>query len=175
MPIAARKMRRQKWLSQLRQQTLRFKSKRPVCTVLTGRRESLNEHVHFHVCVVDGVLEEGAGNQASPPGVPGVIFHPASAIDEVVVQEVQATLRRRILRALVGRGLLQRFEAKAMLSYKHSGFSVDTSVRIAAHDRAGLERLLRYCVRPAFSMERLRKAGSTLATAGAHVARVKGL
>ncbi len=168
-------MRRQKWLSQLRQQTLRFKSKRPVCTVLTGRRESLNEHVHFHVCVVDGVLEEGAGNQASPPGVPGVIFHPASAIDEVVVQEVQATLRRRILRALVGRGLLQRFEAKAMLSYKHSGFSVDTSVRIAAHDRAGLERLLRYCVRPAFSMERLRKAGSTLATAGAHVARVKGL
>ena len=129
-------MRRQKWLSQLRQQTLRFKSKRPVCTVLTGRRESLNEHVHFHVCVVDGVLEEGAGNHASPPGIPGVIFHPASAIDEVVVQEVQATLRRRILRAFVGRGLLQSFEAKAMLSYKHRGFSVDTSVRIQSHDRA---------------------------------------
>ena len=66
--------------------------------------------VHFHVCVVDGVLEDGAGNQASPSGVPGVIFHPASAIDEVVVQEVQATLRRRILRAFVGRGLLQSFE-----------------------------------------------------------------
>ena len=28
---------------------------------------SLNEHVHFHVCVVDAVLEEGAGDQASPP------------------------------------------------------------------------------------------------------------
>jgi Putative transposase len=36
--------------------------------------------------------------------------------------------------------------------------SVDTSVRIEAHDRAGRERLLRYCARPAFSMERLRKA-----------------
>ena len=49
-----------------------------------------------------------------------------------------------------------------MLGYKHSGFSVDTSVCIAAHDRAGLERLLRYCARPPFAMERLRKAGSEL-------------
>ena len=49
-----------------------------------------------------------------------------------------------------------------MLGYKHSGFSVDTSVCIAAHDRAGLERLLRYCARPPFALERLRKAGSEL-------------
>ena len=49
-----------------------------------------------------------------------------------------------------------------MLAYKHSGFSADTSVRIEAHDRAGLERLLRYCARPPFSMERLRKAGNDL-------------
>ena len=46
--------------------------------------------------------------------------------------------------------------------HPHSGFSVDTSVCIAAHDRAGLERLLRYCARPPFAMERLRKAGSEL-------------
>ena len=49
-----------------------------------------------------------------------------------------------------------------MLAYRHSGFSVDTSVRIEAHDRAALERLLRYCARPPFSMERLRKAGNEL-------------
>ena len=49
-----------------------------------------------------------------------------------------------------------------MLGYKYSGFSVDTSVCIAAHDRAGLERLLRYCARPPFAMERLRKAGREL-------------
>ena len=76
--------------------------------------------------------------------------------------QVQASLRRRILRAFVGRGLLKGFEAKEMLGYKHSGFSVDTSVCIAAHDRAGLERLLRYCARPPFALERLRKAGSEL-------------
>jgi hypothetical protein len=46
-----------------------------------------------------------------------------------------------------------------MLGYRHSGFSVDTSVCIAAHDCAGLERSLRYCARPQFALKRLRKAG----------------
>ena len=53
-------------------------------------------------------------------------------------------------------------QAQEMLGYKHSGFSVDTSVCIAAQDRAGLERLLRYCARPAFALDRLRKAGREL-------------
>ncbi len=79
---------------------------------------------------------------------PGVNFHPATAVDADAVGQVQASLRRRILRAFVGRGLLECFEAKEMLAYRHSGLSVDTSVCIAAHDRAGLERL--------------RKAGSEL-------------
>ena len=35
------------------------------------------------------------------------------------------------------------------------GFSLHTAVHIAAEDRAGLERLLRYCARPAFASERL--------------------
>jgi hypothetical protein len=105
---------------------------------------SLNEHVHFHVCVVDGVFEAVAGEE----GVcDGVIFHPTTGIDPEAAAQAQARLRRRILRAFVGRGLLEAFEAKEMLGYKHSGFSVDTSVCIAAHDRAGLERLLRYCAR----------------------------
>ena len=49
-----------------------------------------------------------------------------------------------------------------MLGYKHSGFSVDAGVCIEAHDRAALERLLRYCARPPFAMDRLRKEGSKL-------------
>ena len=125
---------------------------------------SLNEHVHFHVCVVDGVFEEVAGDVIADvqPTPPSVIFHPASEIDETVVAQVQATLRRRILRAFVGRGLLQSCDAKDMLAYQHSGFSVDTGVCIEAHDRAALERLLRYCARPPFAMERLRKEGAAL-------------
>ena len=125
---------------------------------------SLNEYVHFHVCAVDGVFEGVAGEadadiQGSPPGV---IFHLVSGIDETAVAQAQATLRRRILRAFVGRGLLESFEAKDMLAYQHSGFSVDAGVCIEAHDRAALERLLRYCARPPFAMERLRKEGAAL-------------
>ena len=37
------------------------------------------------------------------------------------------------------------------------GFSVDGSVHIEAADRAGRERLLRYCARPPFALDRLRE------------------
>ena len=55
---------------------------------------SLDGHVHFHVCAVDGVFEEvpsqgdfDADVQALPPGI---VFHPASAIDETAVAQLQA-------------------------------------------------------------------------------------
>lgn len=100
-----------------------------------------------------------ADAQASPAGV---IFQPASAISASTVAQVQATLRLRTLRAFVARGLLEGFEAKEMLAYQHSGFSVDAGVCIKSHDRAALERLLRYCARPPFAMDRLRKEGAGL-------------
>jgi hypothetical protein len=42
-------------------------------------------------------------------------------------------------RAFVGRGLLEGFDAKEVLAYRHSGFSVDAGVCIEAHDRAALQ------------------------------------
>ena len=121
------------------------------CEIVT----SLNEHVHFHVCVVDGVFKAVAGEE----GVcDGVIFHPATGVCADTVAQVQANLRLPLQRAFVGRGLLKGYEAKEMLAYRHSGFSAYTSVCIAAHDRAGLERLLRSCARPPFALARLRKA-----------------
>ena len=68
----------------------------------------------------------------------------------------------RILRAFVGRGLIEKADAKEMLGYQHSGFSVDAGVCIEAHDRAALERLLRCCARSPFAMDRLRKEGTAL-------------
>jgi len=82
---------------------------------------SLNTHVHFHVCVVDGVFEAVAGS---------------------IAQSVDA--------------------AAAQASSHGGGFSVDAGVRIDATDRAGLERLLRYCARPPFAMERLKQRGADL-------------
>lgn len=107
----------------------------------------LNEHVHFHVCAVDGVLEEVVGEEcdaaaaASQNSSPRIIFHLATGVNADGVAQVQARLRRCILRAFVGRSLFQGFEATEMPAYQHSGFSVDTSVCIAEHDRAGLEPL----------------------------------
>ncbi len=85
----------------------------------------------------------------------------ASGIDAAVAQ-VQAEVRTRILRAFAGGGLIERFEAREMLAFKHSGFSVNAGVRIEAPDCAGLERLLRYCARPPFFLERLRQRGVEL-------------
>lgn len=44
---------------------------------------SLNVHVHFLVCVVDGVFEEVAGDADVQAAAPGVVFHPASGIDGI--------------------------------------------------------------------------------------------
>jgi len=45
-----------------------------------------------------------------------------------------------------------------MQAWHHGGgFSVDAAVRIEAADRPGLERLLRYCARPPFALERLQQ------------------
>ena len=66
-------------------------------------------------------------------------------------------MRRRLLRVFVRRGLLPDDDAQAMGQWQQGGgFSVDGSVRIEATDRAGRERLLRYCARPPFALDRLR-------------------
>jgi hypothetical protein len=75
---------------------------------------SLNEHVYFHVCVVDGVFEEVVDDPDAQSSSPSIDFHPASAIDEPAVAQVQSTLRRRILRVFVGRGLIESVDAKEM-------------------------------------------------------------
>lgn len=71
---------------------------------------------------------------------------------------MQAKVRRRLLRALTRRGVLEPEDAETMASWEHGGgFSLDASVRVEGADREGLERLLRYCARPAFALERWRE------------------
>jgi hypothetical protein len=56
--------------------------------------------------VVNGVFEEVAGvvDAEDAAASSGVIFQPAAGVDADAVVKVQATLRRCILRAFVGRG-----------------------------------------------------------------------
>lgn len=48
--------------------------------------------------------------------------------------QVQVDVCRRILRASVGWGLIESFDAKQMLFYRYSGFSVEGGVYIEAID-----------------------------------------
>ena len=117
---------------------------------------SLNEHVHFHCCVIDGVFESAADTNNAPDDAPRVSFHAALGLDAAAFADVQARVRTRVLRTFVKRGLIDKDDAAEMRAWAHDGgFSVDGSVRIEGADRTGLERLLRYCARPPFALEHL--------------------
>ncbi len=68
------------------------------------------------------MFEKVASNADSEAAAQSVIFHPASAIDAAAVAQLQATLRKRILRAFVGRGWLRSSDDNDMLAYQRSGF-----------------------------------------------------
>jgi hypothetical protein len=111
---------------------------------------TLNPPLHFHCVVIDGMFDAAAAG--------GVIFRAATGVGAPAIAAVQQCVRRRLLRLFVRRGLLPADDARAMAQWQHGGgFSVDASVRIEAADRAGRERLLRYCARPPFALERLRQ------------------
>ena len=110
----------------------------------------LNPHEHFHCLVSEGVFEADTSGAAT--------FHESRAPDQKRLDEVHAKVRRRLLRALTRRGVLEPEDAETMANWAHGGgFSLDASVRIEGADRPGLERLLRYCARPAFALERWRE------------------
>ena len=111
---------------------------------------SLNEHVHFHCCIIDGLFDSTTNTDGT------VAFHPSSGLDDAAFRQVQAIVRRRILRLFVRRGLIDKADGDEMAAQKHDGgFSLDASILIEADDRSGLERLLRYCARPPFSLQNL--------------------
>ncbi len=108
----------------------------------------LNSHVHFHVIVTDGVFSADADDTA--------IFHPALHLDQADYLSVQKKMRHRGLRWLLRHGHLDSAAVHVLDAPDHAGgWSVDASVTLPAWDRHGLERLVRYCARPALSQERL--------------------
>lgn len=64
--------------------------------------------------------------------------------------------RRRVLKLFERRAVLPEEATELMLGWDHSGgFSLHAEVWVPAGDRAGLERLIRYCARPIFVGARL--------------------
>ncbi|MFP4705613.1 MAG: transposase [Spirochaetaceae bacterium] len=62
--------------------------------------------------------------------------------------------RRRVVKLLVGRELPNEDFARNLLSWKHSGFSIDNSVRIL--DKSSQESLAEYIARPPISLKKTR-------------------
>jgi len=113
--------------------------------------------------VIDGVFAAGEDGQ--------VHFAEAGVLTPQDLVAVQQQVRARVLRWFARAGHLDPADARDMTSWDHGGgFSLDASVRIEGHDRAGLERLLHLppsprcgrgaggegsCARPPFALERL--------------------
>jgi hypothetical protein len=109
---------------------------------------ALNPHPHFHVVVLDGLFSE------EPDGA--VRFDEATHLTADHAPTLERTIQLRVLRLFQRRGLLDEATVEDMLGWNASGgFSLDATVRIHGTDRSGRERLLRYCARPPFALERL--------------------
>lgn len=109
--------------------------------------DSLNEHIHFHCCIIDALfwLEDGK-----------LHIEQLSGLSHGEVATMQTIIAKRVLRWFARRGLLEPEDARAMLEWaSDGGFSLNASVRIEDHDRKGLERLIRYCARPPFALDRI--------------------
>jgi hypothetical protein len=158
----------------------------------------LNVNLHFHTLVLDGVFTEEPGG--------ALAFHPAPAPTDAEVAVALATIRQRVQRLLVRRGLEPADDAtgpadrladespvlagivgasvqgRVVLGSRAGargrrfgdalataavtsrgprqaqleGFDLHANVWVSANDRAGVERLCRYVLRPPFAQERLR-------------------
>lgn len=80
-----------------------------------------------------------------------VRFRPAAALTPDTV----AAIAERVLRWFARSGLIEADDVREMLAWENRGFSLDAAVQVGANDRGGQERLLRFCGRPPFALERL--------------------
>ena len=124
----------------------------PLALIADRSQGTHTKVVHFHCCVIDGVFAVGEDGQ--------VHFAEAAALTPEDLAAVQQQVRARVLRWFARAGHLDPADARDMAGWHHGGgFSLDAAVRIEGSDRAGLERLLRYCARPPFALERLEQVG----------------
>ncbi|MEM6411840.1 MAG: transposase, partial [Pseudomonadota bacterium] len=99
--------------------------------------DMLRWNPHFHAIVLeDGFDEEGT-----------FFYIPFSGL-----QSMTDLFRRRVIKLLVQRELLAEDFVRNLLSWKHSGFSIDNSVRIL--DESSQESLAEYIARPPYRSRR---------------------
>jgi hypothetical protein len=97
-------------------------------------------HPHLHALATDGAF--------APAGT----FIP---LPQIAVEPFLKLWEKKVFDLLLAEGRITPEVVQQMRTWQHSGFSVDNSVRLAAGDTAGIERLAQYMVRCPFSLERI--------------------
>jgi hypothetical protein len=76
-------------------------------------------------------------------------------VPHVETRAAELLFRHKVISCLRDEALLSDERIELLLSWRHSGFSVHTTVSVEPEDPAGTERLARYLLRPALSLERM--------------------
>lgn len=101
--------------------------------------DMLRWNPHHHVIALEGGFDDE-----------GTFFYiPFSGLQPMI-----EIFRRRIIKLFVERDLFNRSFARNLLSWRHSGFSIDNSVRIL--DETSQENLAEYIARPPISLLKIR-------------------
>ena len=95
---------------------------------------------HHYCLVLEGGIDEADS------------FHHISIKDVASHTEV---FRRQVIKLFVDRGLLDRRFSLKILSWKHSGFSVDASVSIPASSKKARINLSQYIIRHPVSLQKI--------------------
>ena len=72
----------------------------------------LDAHLHYHCIIIDGVFEANAQDS--------VTVHSANGVDAPAIATVQATVRKRLLRAVQLAGLLSADDALTMANHTNN-------------------------------------------------------
>ena len=100
----------------------------------------VNFHPHIHALVAEGVFTDS-----------GHFVH----IPDVFKNRAVEFWQERVFALLLDEHKINDEIAASMRGWKHSGFSVDNSVRIERGDKAGMQRLIEYISRCPFSLGRM--------------------
>jgi hypothetical protein len=84
-----------------------------------------------------------------------IFSYNAPKLHKRLLRAARDSLLRRVFRLLLDEMKINETVAASMRGWKHSGFSVDNSVRIDGGDKAGMQRLIEYVARCLFSLARM--------------------
>jgi hypothetical protein len=100
----------------------------------------MNWHPHVHAVCPEGVFSESG------------TFVP---LPDAQLRKAEGFWRERVFRLLLDEHKIDEATVGSMREWEHSGFSVDTSVRIEANDQAAMARLVGYIARCPVSLARM--------------------